>query len=291
MKTNKKQILNLIRIANGEKIAKTKLNGELVRKLLDDHSLMLITRGKGACYAARDKKYFRRHLCDILNTENLEAYADMMGRQEVSRAEQTKLTGNSKTKRKRTFKGFLVNSYEPIKAKLGVKDITVNPDEGTFTFIYDFEDFKIPPNVVVVGIENSEDFREIRKQKYLFDKFLLPNEKVIFVNRYPTNQINDLRKWLMKMPNRYLHFGDFDLKGVDIYLKSFYKHLGERASFLIPDDVEERVKNGEDERYNVQYRPGEGKVIDPSVQPLIDLIHKYHKGYDQEGYIKEYENG
>jgi len=27
------------------------------------------------------------------------------------------------------------------------------------------------------------------------------------------------------------------------------------------------------------------KVADKRVQPLVDLIRKYHKGYDQEGFI------
>ena len=286
MKTTKTFLQKMIRLSYGEQIPKSSLKGELLLKMVNDGAIIMIPHGSKGYYAAKDIKSFRNYLNGIFNTDDLEALAEMMGKNEVSRAEQTRLTGNSKTKRQRTFKGFLVNCYDPIKAKLGNREITINPETGTFTFIYEYESFQIPPEIVVIGVENSENFRFIERQKYLFDKFLKPDERVIFVNRYPTDQTDDLRKWLMAIPNKYIHFGDLDLKGVDIYLNTFFTYLGEKSSFLIPNDAEERIRSGDSNRYNVQYRPNEGKTKDPRVQPLLDLIHKYHKGYDQEGFIE-----
>ena len=44
--------------------------------------------------------------------------------------------------------------------------------------------------------------------------------------------------------------------------------------------------NGSFERYNVQYLKFKNLSTDiPSLQQLIDLINRFHRGYDQEGYI------
>ena len=91
----------------------------------------------------------------------------------------------------------------------------------------------------------------------------------------------------MRIPNRYIHFGDFDLAGVHIYLSEFYAHLGDRASFLVPSDIEKRLAKGNASLYDQQYAKFKNmKVTDARLQPLVDMIHHYRKGYEQEGYIQ-----
>ena len=51
------------------------------------------------------------------------------------------------------------------------KPFTIAPPEGSFVFIADYENFEIPQNVIVVGIENMENFRYIRRQKKLFHDY------------------------------------------------------------------------------------------------------------------------
>jgi len=56
---------------------------------------------------------------------------------------------------------------------------------------------------------------------------------------------------------------------------------------LVPEDIEERLKHGSSKRYEAQYpQYGQMKVSDPRLERLVQLIHKYKKGYDQEGYIE-----
>lgn len=82
-------------------------------------------------------------------------------------------------------------------------------------------------------------------------------------------------------------FGDLDLAGIRIFITEFYRYLGERSSFLIPPDYEERIKNGSRERYDVQLTKTKNMIIkDPRLRALAACIHKYHRGYDQEGYIR-----
>ena len=204
----------------------------------------------------------------------------MMSRQEaVSRAEQVAMAGNSKVRKTRGFKGFLVNSYSPIEAILREEPLVIEPVQGTSIFIEDYEHFRIPDDVVVVGMENGENFQRIRGQQYLFDDL-----KVLFVSRYP--QSTDLRTWLQMIPNRYIHFGDFDLAGIEIFQREFYAFLRERSEFFIPADVEERLKNGNRRLYDVQYiRYKFMDIMDERLLPLVEMIHRYGKGYEQEGYI------
>lgn len=164
----------------------------------------------------------------------------------------------------------------------------INPQEGSFLFVTDWKTFIIPEDVIVIGIENMENFRMIRWQKAFFEKYLQSHEfsnRVLFVSRYP--QSTDLRRWLRSIPNHYLHFGDFDLAGIHIFLSEFQQYLGkERSSYLIPDDIESRLKSGSKKRYDEQYCRFRDIQSDAyELQQLINIIHRERKAYDQEGYI------
>lgn len=204
----------------------------------------------------------------------------------TTRAQMVGAMGDSKYHHIRTFRGFLVNTYSPIEASLNGQAFLVHPMEGSMTFINAPESFEIPEDVLIVGMENAENFMQIRKQKYLFDS-LYPDKRILFVSRYPQNALSDLREWLLRLPNHYIHFGDFDLAGIHIYLSEFYAYLGDRASFLIPSDIEERLREGNAGLYDQQYEKFKDmKVSDAHVQLLVDMIHCYCRGYEQEGYIK-----
>ena len=75
----------------------------------------------------------------------------------------------------------------------------------------------------------------IRKQRLLFES-VLKDKPLLFVSRYP--QSTDLRNWLKGIPNKYVHFGDYDLAGIHIFSTEFYKYLGDRSTYLIPLDIE-----------------------------------------------------
>ena len=207
-----------------------------------------------------------------------------------SRASMAAETGNSKFITIRSCPGFPINSYEPIDCLLCGEPFLVNPQEGSFFFVSEWEKFTIPKDVVVIGIENMENFRMIRKQKSFFENYLQTHglsNKVLFVSRYP--QSTDLRKWLSTISNHYLHFGDFDLAGINIFLSEFQQFIGnDRSSYLIPDDIESKLKSGSRKRYDEQLCHFNHLQSDNSeLQRLINLIHYERKAYDQEGYISE----
>ena len=207
-----------------------------------------------------------------------------------SRAAQVQMLGDSKAAPVRSCPGFPVNVVEPLSVRLGERKLLLCPCSGSFLYISDFRILRIPSNTIVVGVENMENFRLPELQGTVWEQIRGQYGEggvppLLLVSRYP--QSKDLVAWLQAIPNPYVHFGDFDLAGIHIYLTEFYRHLKERASFFVPEDIEQRLSMGSRERYDSQFqRFGKMEVTDNRALPLVQLIHRYQKGYDQEGYIE-----
>ena len=263
----------------GEHVASSRISRKMLDELMAEGLLTVLTRGSRKSYRARDIEALKRFLIDKdENYRILEVHAS------DSRASMAAKTGNSKLVKVRSCPGFPVNTYEAMTCLLNDREMVINPVEGSFLFITDWTAFSIPEDVVVVGVENMENFRMIRQQRALFESEI-GKHRFLFVSRYP--QSTDLRSWLQSIPNRYVHFGDFDLAGIHIFLTEFHQYLGDRSSFFIPSDIEKRLAKGSNARYNEQYEKYHKLHCDINkIQNLIDLINKYHRGYDQEGYIE-----
>ena len=284
MKITASLIDRLIRLRMGETLPSSAIRGEWVDELLRDGVLISRSHGSRRSIMASSPQDLEQSLkCIDERLGNLDKMKDLLS-SEASRSEQATETGNSKLVSVRSCPGFPVNSYEPITCCLNGHQIIINPEEGSFVFIADWQSFSIPKDVLVVNIENMENFRLVRQQQALFSS-MFPGKQILFVSRYP--QSSDLRSWLQTVSNQYVHFGDFDLAGINIFLTEFHKYLGERAVFLIPQDIEGRLQHGSSERYNAQYQRFENLSSDiPFLQRLINMINKYHRCYDQEGYIE-----
>lgn len=282
MKQTAALIDKLLRLTNGETLPAGSLKGDWFEQMLTDGILVAVTHGSRKSFRVGDVNVFRQYLASQYDLRDLEQTRELFSHSASDRASQVEVTGDSKFRMVRTFTGFLVNSYQPIEAVLNGKPISIFPHEGTFIFVADYQHFHIPEDVVIIGMENMENFRFASQQKYLFADY----GKVLFVSRYPLQQSKDLLQWLLSIPNQYVHFGDLDLAGIAIYQNEFYRHLGDRASFLIPEDFEERISRGNLDLYNSQL-PLYGKMTvgDGRLARLLSCIHHYHRGYEQEGYI------
>lgn len=267
------------------------LQGESIPSSLARHSLIddLVTEGiierkgriKKTLFLSNNKAlntYLQNH-CSI---NDLQQYFQISNQENVLRSDLVAVSSNSKLVKVRTFKGFLVNCYSPIQATLDGKQIIINPVNGTFQFIYDFEKFIVSQDITIIGIENPENFRHIDRQKHLFKDI-----KPMFISRYPQNQSKDLIKWLQSISNNYLHFGDFDFAGIGIYMNEFHKHLVDRTEFFVPDNIDKLIADfGNKKRYDEQKINFKIKSIQQEkLLNLIEIIHKYRKGLDQEIFI------
>ena len=273
----------LLQLSQGESIPSSLAK----HSLIDDLVLEGIIQRKGRIQKLLlllNNKALHTYLHNNCSISDLQQYIQVSKKEEVTRSELVAATSNSKHIGVRSFKGFLINCYSPIQATLSGKQITLNPVDGIFQFIYDFEKFTISPDITIVGIENPSNFRHLDKQKYLFNHI-----KPLFVSRYPQNQCKDLIKWLQSIPNNYLHFGDFDFAGIGIYLNEFKKHLADKTTFFVPENIDKLIADfGNKKRYDEQKINFEVTLIqEEKVLQLISSIHKYRKGLDQEILIRE----
>ncbi|MGY0427357.1 MAG: DUF7281 domain-containing protein, partial [Polaribacter sp.] len=272
----------LVELTNGKSIPNHAAKSRLIDDLVSEN---IITR-KGKHKKSLElinKTDLNTYLANQLQINDLNKYILALENENATRAELVKITTDSKKSKERAFKGFLVNSYSSIKAELNDKTIIINPYKGSFVFIYDYESFKVPKEITIIGVENAKNFSQIQEQKYLFE-----NINPLFVSRYPQNQNKDFIKWMNSIPNNYLHFGDFDIAGIGIYLNEYKKYLSGKATFFIPENIKSVLrKNGNRERFDNQKinfkidNIQESKILD-----LIEIIKLEKKGLDQEYYIE-----
>jgi len=271
----------LLKLESGEILPVSSVKSKLIEELVDENIILKSGKHKKTLKLI-SKEQLRVYLSNQLQINNLDEYILNLENTDTNRADFVKVATNSKISKQRVFKGFLVNSYSPINAILNNQMFEIHPIDGSFIFIYDFENFIINPYITIIGVENSENFRQIQKQKYLFNGI-----KPLFISRYPQNQNKDFIKWIKSVPNKYLHFGDFDFAGIGIYLNEYKKHLKERAEFFIPDNIEENiVKYGNRERFDKQKINFDiSDIKEKKLQDLIQIIEKEKKGLDQEFFI------
>lgn len=269
-------------LVTGTPVASSLMKHTLVQRMLDDAVLIKKQPSKTkAVITITDVAALKNYLHNVFGIASLNDYIKKHSDKNITRHEAVTVSGNSKLKAIRTFKGFLVNSYQPINTQLSGNNFIVQPVAGTYTFITDVESFLPDASVTIIGVENAENFRHIHQQAYLF-KGLTP----LFVSRYPHS--NDLLTWLKTIPNPYLHFGDFDFEGIQIYLNEYKKHLNNKATFYIPENIEKILaKYGNRELYNRQF--AHIKKLPPNTEAAINsltqLLHKYKKVLEQEIFV------
>lgn len=228
-----------------------------------------------------DPANLAKYLHNKFEIPALDEYILFLEREEVQRSDAARAVSDTKFRKTKVFTGFLVNCYEEIPCELTTGFFTLKPMAGAFTFISAYQHFKIPLDVTVVIVEGHENFREIDRQKYLFEGL-----KPLFLWRYQNSSA--IAAWLNLVPNPYIHYGDFDPKGIHIYLSEFKSKIqGNRGEFFIPPDIDQLLReHGEKALYEKQtmYIP---KLRDASeIQPLLGAIIKYKKGLAQEILIR-----
>jgi hypothetical protein len=269
----------LARLSNGEKIPGSMLKHPAIEEMIDNGVLrrQLIGRSRSVI-CLHNKALLDIFLKNHFGINNLEQYVYALTQTEISRQDAIIASSDSKVRAIRTFRGFPLNCLYPVNCMMKNEPIIINPMEGAFLFIHDYENLVPDPEVTIVGVENSENFVHLKKQKNLFD-----NIHPLFVSRYP--QSKDLIRWLTMIPNNYLHFGDLDIAGLNIYFSEFKKHLGDKAGFFLPQNAESLfIKFGNRALYDNQSACFDIDQAEKEVNTriLISLINKYKKGVEQE---------
>lgn len=272
----------LLQMMQGERLPASSLRHLTITKMVDDGIIQKLQSGKSkAILFVNSPDHLRAYLRNHFTINDLETYVTKFNEDTLTRSEAVQISGNSKLKSIGTFKGFLVNAYSPIQATLNSESFQLLPQPGTCTFIQQYETFIPHAAVTIVGIENPENFFNISRQQHLFSQL-----QPLFVCRYP--QGGHIVKWLLSIPNPYLHFGDLDFEGINIYLNEYKKHLQEKATFFVPANAGEMLQlHGNRSLYDTQLfrAPAMQNIKEQPVIELMHLLHKYKKGLEQEVFI------
>jgi hypothetical protein len=226
-----------------------------------------------------DAANLAQYLHNKFEIPSLDGYIEFLEKEDAQRSDAARAVSNTKFNKTKVFTGFLLNCYEEVRCELNSRPLSIKPAIGTFTFVSAYQHFRIPPDVTVVTVEGHENFREVERQRYLFEGL-----KPLFLWRYQNS--NAIAEWLNLVPNTYIHFGDFDPKGVHIYLSEFKSKVqGDRGRFLTPPDLDRLLmEHGEKELYENQkdYLPLIRAFDYQEVLPVIEIIEKRKKGLAQE---------
>ncbi|MDE6028078.1 MAG: hypothetical protein K2G23_08410, partial [Muribaculaceae bacterium] len=184
MRVTEKLIKQIISLIEGRTVPSSAMKGSWVDELLSEGILICVYSGSRRNYRIRDITAFlgalERH--NEMLRDPYKALRLLISGSE--RSEMAAETGNSKARSARSCPGFAVNSFQPVNAMLGRQEISILPAEGTSLFICDWQSFSIPEDVVVIGVENMENFRKVAQQKAFFmgcfkiHNSLHPEEKV-----------------------------------------------------------------------------------------------------------------
>lgn len=210
---------------------------------------------------------------------SLREYIIFLQKEDTERSDAVRAASDSKIKKIKVMDGFLINCYDDIHATLNNHDIVLRPLDGSYIFIHSYRNFIVSPEVTVVGVEGYENFKNIERQRYLF-KSIRP----LFVWRYQNS--TSIASWLSQIQNPYIHFGDFDPKGLHIYISEFRNKINfSRCNFLIPPDIKALISRyGERKLYDdqMEYLKGFNFDIYPEIKEIFFIIKELQKGLAQE---------
>jgi len=163
-----------------------------------------------------------------------------------SRSSLSHVSNNTKSFKTQVQAGLYLASFEPLEIGVDSEMMSIYTPNMSSFFLHKNASLELSDDIVIIGVENFENLTSISKQKTLFKDI----EKKVFMyrNKYA-------RDFLSKSFNTYLHFGDFDLAGVNIFLNEIVPRLPhERHRFFIPNNISELLKNGNSEDYFVQMK-------------------------------------
>ena len=227
-----------------------------------------------------NSQYLRNYLHEQHGIPELEKYVELLKSKHISGSAAAKHASDSKLRKGRVFPGFFVKSYLDLHGKMGERSFSLRPCDGTWIYVVDSEHFTIDDNVTIVGVENPESFRFIERYRHLF-----LDVTPLFLLRYENNSYIE---WLQRIPNHYLHFGDFDLSGLAIYITEFRVKLGaERCHYVIPDNISQLITLSKNRQlYLKQLDDPKVKGIDfenyPEIAELARTIMKHKAIVEQE---------
>jgi len=240
--------------------------------------------GRRYHYKVSDGQALSAYLNVNYEIHSLENYLDLLAQEEVSGEEALQSTYSTKTRRSAVMKGFFIDSIQSLTIPYGAEQLSLPAPGDTGIFLFTPEKLKPKEHVTIVGVENPEVFRKIKRLASWFEKY----QPCVFVLRYMSK---GLVNWLKQIANPYLHFGDFDPAGLALYVNEYRKHLPpERCDFFIPHTIEQAIEqHGNRALYEKQYQHTRNLDFStyPELAELASIIQTHRKGLEQEFLLRQ----
>ena len=286
MKINKRDFLNIIKLLEDGTITEGKfVNKEIVTQLKLNGSVKEGKRTPKVRYIDLVKSsnvfmFLKNYHYNIASIEDIQKYMDEIFDTDISRDIVQKWRNNTKEKNSKSLKGLYVSSLEKIDIKIDEKRVSLIPNNGVGYFLFYTQKIELYADTIVVGVENYQVAWFAQKYGQLFDA-----KKMLFVVINPF-----MLEWIENVENEYVHFGDYDLAGINIYLNKIIPRLkkSQKYSFFIPENIDYLIHNyGNSSLYEQQkqkYKNLETK--DEKIKELMELIRNEKKSIEQEGILE-----
>ncbi len=281
MKINKQNLLNIKNLIEYGSVTEKKFkNQEIVKHLKLNGAVTSSQKGSRKYIdLAKEENIFlflRNYNYLIDSVEELDNYIKIFFDKKVPRDTIQQYHNNSKAKRSDSMHGLYVSSLQKIDVVLDGNTISILPNDGLGYFFFHTQKVEVSKSTVIVGVENYQVVWFAKRYEKFFDK---PN--ILFVVTTPY-----MLEWISTLENEYIHFGDYDLAGVNIYLNKVVRKLlkSKKYSMFIPENIEQLiVKYGNSELYENQKQYKNLYSDDVDVNRLVEIIRKFKKGIEQEG--------
>ncbi len=282
MKINKKDFLNIKALLEDGVITEGKFNNkEIVKSLKQNGS---VKSGKSTAKIRYIHLVKENNIFMFLNNYNyfinskfeIDDYISEIIDAKPSRDIIQKWHNDTKSKESKSLKGLYVSSLDNIDIKIDDKIVTIIPNNALGYFLFHTQQIELFEDTIVVGVENYQVIWFAQKYKQFFE-----NKNILFVVINPY-----MLEWIGNLENEYIHFGDYDLAGINIYLNKIIPRLkkSKKYSMFIPDNIEYLIhEHGDVELFEKQIEYKNLVVNDLKLNSLKEIIKNEKKAIEQEG--------
>lgn len=283
MKLSIANLCTILELLNEGKLLYRKISSKKFLKYFENmHAINIHKNISPIIIDIKDEKrifaLLSRSGCEVSSKEELVSYIDKLSTPQT-RDEISNNNKNTKSIQSPSFKGLNVSVLRPLEVFIKGKEQTLMPLEGCSTFLHFASPLTLQKDTIVVGVENYQTLLYILRYKHLFND----GKDYMFLLIKNINTSFE-RDWLESLKNDYLHFGDYDLAAISIYLNEICPKLKQSShSYFINDFILKKIENGDRELYSkqiIQYRKLESK--DKRVQKLINFINTKMRSVEQE---------
>ncbi|MDF1875565.1 hypothetical protein JHD48_07445 [Sulfurimonas sp. SAG-AH-194-I05] len=282
IKINKKDLLNIKYLIKNETITEGKfVNQEIVLALKQNGSVgdgkktpkvryINLVKEENVFLFLKNNDYY------INSMDEIDRYIEEIFDTKASRDTVQKWHNSSKAKDSKSLKGLYVSSLNTVDIKLNDATVSIIPNNGLGYFLFYTQKIELFDDTVIVGVENYQVIWFAKKYKQFFE-----GNNILFVVKTPY-----MLEWISSLENEYIHFGDYDLAGINIYLNTIIPRLknSKQYSMFIPNNIEYLIqKHGDYELYEKQKNIYALVTSDIKINNLINMIRTNKKSIEQEG--------